>query len=143
VRELNQLIYGIVKTNSTFSTNSGQTSTDSRVFKNKTPVHIAVSSDKPAYVIYRHTGSAEPPNKVYGAQRNDYIYTLEIYCLTSTLLSTICDALETAFEDKKFSTANLIVSHSMAYRGAEDFDESRQAFYEVMTIHLDHIFRAN
>lgn len=143
MREMNQLIFGTIKNESTFSSMSGATSSDPRVYKTRTPVHVKVSDDQPAYVIYRFTGSAEPPNKVHGAQRNDCIYSLEIYAKTSTMLSTICDALETAFEDKSFSALNHRVGHSMAYRGAEDFDDSREAYYEVMTVHLDHIFRVN
>lgn len=140
MRELNQVIYNAIKTDATYRTYAGATSTDPRVYKQRTPAKVTCSTAKPAYCVYGIMGSSKPPDYIHGAQKNNYAYRLEVYALTDTRLAEICERLETLFEDKTYTTTTYIVGYVFASRGVESFDGGREEYTETITIYMNNVY---
>jgi hypothetical protein len=140
MREINQLIYNTIKGSSTYKTYTGATASDPRIYKQRTPAKLPISASKPAYAVYRFVGASKPPDWIYGIQRNNVSYSLEVYSKIDTRLTEITDLLETLFEDKQFTTLNYMIGYCYATRGSESWDEGRQLYFMNLTLDFSHIF---
>lgn len=143
MRELNQLLFETVKDDSTYQTKTGATSTDPRFYKDHPPVKNPITNTKTAYGVYRHQGAIKPGIYVDGLERNEHVYTLEIFAKKSTIRDEICDFIELLFDDKQFQTTNYDVKYTSATEGAVGFNEELKLFTKTMTVHFRKVFKRN
>ena len=141
MRDLNKLIYTTIRVDPTYKTLTGATTSDPRIYKLRTPMKVLLNPDDvKAYSVYGMMRSSKAPSWIDGTQRNYYVYRLEVYAVTDTLLSELCDHLESLFEDIHFVTPNYLVGYTFATRSSVSFEEERRLYLEAMMLHLENIY---
>lgn len=138
MKEVNQLIYNAIRSDTDYKSITGATSKDPRIYKERIPVKITIDSNKPSYAVYHFTGAGKPPDFIHGAQRNDLTYTLECYALDDVTL--IVSALESIFRDKEFETASFRVGYTYAVEGSWGFNDALQLYTQTLTVYFTKIF---
>lgn len=141
--ELNELLFDTIRNDVFYKSLTGATTADPRIYKSKTPVKITISSDKPAYSVYRRMGTIKLSGgmKINIGQLNDSSYSLEIFSQKDTLAEEIAERVETIFYEANFFTSNLRVGYTWATSGSLDFDDGRQLWLITMSIYFTKILK--
>jgi hypothetical protein len=141
MREIRQLIYATIRTDSTYQSLTGATAQDPRIYLSKPPVYLAITDDKKGFSVYYQMGSTHIGGTeiIHGTSKNNYTYGLEIFGKDNVTVSSIGARVEKLFENKPFQTSSYVVGYTFVTRGSVNFDDTRQLYLETLMIHLNKI----